>query len=119
MLTVFLPSVLAVLIVASVYLTSGNSRRMDSTWRALASVTSIDEPTGVKKFTVVSEKSALGTNSVPSKGTMTTLAPNTAPASATVATRCTSDHSRMSWYRSAMRSVARSKKPVTRPMVLS
>src|SRR2546427_7333980 len=38
---------------------------MASTWRALASVASMDEPTGVLKLTVVSEKSALGTNSVP------------------------------------------------------
>jgi hypothetical protein len=42
---------------------------MASTWRALASVVSSDEPAGVWKVRLVSEKSALGTNSVPSSGT--------------------------------------------------
>ena len=65
---------------------------MFSTCFALASVTSRDEPTGVLKFSVVSEKSDLGTNSVPSSGTMKILTANTATAKPTVAERARVPH---------------------------
>ena len=52
---------------------------------ALAVVASSEEPTGVWKVTVASEKSALGTNSVPKSGTMATLMMNTPKADSTVA----------------------------------
>ena len=70
---------------------------MASTWRALRSVTSSEEPTGVYKLTVVSEKSAFGTNSVPSSGTMTTLVAKISAASASVTSRWRSDQARMPW----------------------
>jgi len=68
---------------------------MASTCLALASVASSDEPTGVWKLTVVSEKSALGTNSVPSSGTIRTLPTKTAIAKASVASLCRSDQRKM------------------------
>ncbi len=70
---------------------------MASTWRALASVASMDEPTGVLKLTVVSEKSALGTNSVPSSGTRKMLATKMASAAASVAILWRSAQPSTSW----------------------
>ena len=46
---------------------------------------------------LVSEKSALGTNSVPSKGTIKILATKIVMASSTVAILCTSDQRRIFW----------------------
>jgi len=63
----------------------------------LASVASSDEPTGVLKFSVVSEKSALGTNSVPSSGSIARLSPKIAPAATRVSGRWASDQRRMPW----------------------
>lgn len=70
---------------------------MPSTWRALASVISRDEPTGVLKLREVSEKSDFGTNSVPSKGTMNTLPTKMPTAKPTVANLCTKAQRRMFW----------------------
>ncbi len=91
------PWALPVLRVDSVYFTSGNSRRIASTCRVLASVAWSEEPTGVWKESEVSEKSALGTNSVPSSGTMKMLSTKMASAMAMVVSLCTSDHRRMRW----------------------
>ena len=70
---------------------------MASTSRALASVTSSEVPVGVLKLSVVSEKSDLGTNSVPKSGTMATLSANTATANSTVLILCTSAQAKMPW----------------------
>ena len=58
---------------------------------------SSDEPTGVWKLTCVSEKSALGTNSVPSKGNRAMLLANTTSAMPMVASLCLSDQRSAPW----------------------
>ncbi|MCY1549878.1 hypothetical protein D9M68_860800 [compost metagenome] len=83
--------------VDSVYFTSGNSRRIASTCRVLASVAWSEEPTGVWKESEVSEKSALGTNSVPSSGTMNRLPTKMASARPSVASLCFSDQRSVPW----------------------
>ena len=91
------PWALPVLMVESVYLTSGNSRRIASTCCVLASVASSDEPTGVWNVSEVSEKSALGTNSVPSSGSMNRLPTKVASARPSVASLCFSDQRSVPW----------------------
>ena len=83
--------------VLKVYFTSGNSRKMASTCWALASVVCSEEPTGVWKLSEVSEKSALGTNSVPSKGTMKMLPTKVDRASSSVAILWRSDQRSAFW----------------------
>ncbi|MNJ74119.1 hypothetical protein D3C77_710060 [compost metagenome] len=70
---------------------------MSVTCLALASVASIEEPSGVLKLIEVSEKSALGTNSVPSKGTRAMLAMKIMNASARVSSLWASDQRSMPW----------------------
>ena len=70
---------------------------MASTWRVLASVASSEVPTGVSNLSEVSEKSALGTNSVPSSRTMNTLATKMPSARNTVDFLWTSAQRKMLW----------------------
>ena len=61
----------------------------------------------------------MGTNSVPITGTSAQLPSSVAAAIASVLPLCASDQRRMSWYEFDSQTVSRSKRAVTRPMVLS